>query len=138
MTLAQLKAVTGSLSVTIDGTAKTYATVNLAAATSFTNAAALLTTGLGLAGSAAVTWDATGSRFVVTSGTTGATSTITQATGTASAALGLSAGILSQGSVADTRPPAWLGSSCSLTTGQRSPHGSCGSVCIHTLRQDAS
>lgn len=102
VTLTQIQAVTGSLSVTVDGVVKTYASVNLAAATSFTNAATLLTTGLGLSGGAAVTWDATTSRFVITSGTTGATSTMTQGTGTAAAALGLAAGTLSQGIVADT------------------------------------
>lgn len=102
MTLTQLQAVTGSLSVTIDGAVKTYASVNLSAATSFTNAATLLTTGLSLSGGAAVTWDSTASLFQITSGTTGATSTITVPTGTASAALGLSAGTISQGIVADT------------------------------------
>lgn len=102
LTLAQLQAITGSLSVTVDGTVKTYASVNLSAATSFTNAATLLTTGLGLTGGAAVTWDATTSRFVITSGTTGATSTMTQGTGTAAASLGLAAGTLSQGVAIDT------------------------------------
>jgi len=102
LTLAQLKAVTGTLTVTVDGTAFTDASVDLSTATSFTNAATLLTTGLALTGSAAVIWDATASRFVVTSSTTGATSTITQATGTAAEPLGLSAGILSQGVDADT------------------------------------
>lgn len=102
LTLPQLQAVTGSLSVTVDGVVKNYASVNLAAATSFTNAATLLTTGLGLTAGAAVTWDASTSRFVVTSGTTGATSTITQGTGTAAAALGLAAGTLSQGVAIDT------------------------------------
>lgn len=102
LTLAQLKAVTGSLTVTIDGTAHTYATVNLSTATSFTDAAAKLTTGLALVSPAAVTWDATGACFVVTSGTDGAASTITQCTGTAAEPLGLSAGILSQGADADT------------------------------------
>lgn len=102
VTLTQLQAITGSLSVTVDGVVQTYASVNLAAATSFTNAAALLATGLGLTGGAAVTWDSATSRFVITSGTTGATSTMTQATGTAAASLGLAAGVLSQGVDADT------------------------------------
>jgi len=101
-TLAQVQSITGNLAVTIDGAAKTAASINLSAATSFTNAAALLTTALSLTGPSAVTWDATSSRFVITSGTTGATSTITQATGTAAAPLGLSAGILSQGADVDT------------------------------------
>ena len=101
-TLETIKAVTGDLSVTIDGTEFTDAAVDLSAATSFTDAASILTTGLALTGGSAVTWDALGSVFIITSGTTGATSTITQATGTAAAPLGLSAGILSQGVVADT------------------------------------
>lgn len=102
MTLAQLQAVTGSLTITVDGTAKTAANLNLSAVTSFTNAATAITTALALTAPAAVTWDALSSRFVVTSGTTGAASTMTQATGTAAASLGLSAGILSQGADADT------------------------------------
>lgn len=102
LTLDQVKAVTGTLTITVDGTAHTDASVDLSAATSFTNAATLLTTGLALVGPAAVTWDAAGSRFVVTSGTSGIASTITQATGTAAEPLGLSAGILSQGADGDT------------------------------------
>lgn len=102
VTLAQIQAIAGTLSVTIDGVVKTAASLNLSAATSFTNAAALITTALGLTAGAVVTWDATSSRFVITSGTTGAASTMTQATGTTSAALGLSAGILSQGADIDT------------------------------------
>lgn len=101
-TLAQIQAINGTLSVTVDGVVKTAAALNLSAATSFTNAATLITTALALTGPAAVTWDATSSRFVITSGTTGITSTMTQATGTTAAPLGLSAGILSQGAAVDT------------------------------------
>ena len=104
LTLAQLQAITtGTLAVTVDGTAKSAATVNLSTATSQSNAAALLTTALGLSGGAAVTWDSLASAFVITSGTTGATSTMTFCTGTVAAALGLdqaSGGTLSQGSAA--------------------------------------
>lgn len=99
-TLTELQAVNGTLSFTIDGTVES-GTVNLAAATSFTNAATLITTALNMA-PAAVTWDATFSRFVCTSGTTGATSTMTFGSGTAAAALGFTAGVLSQGADADT------------------------------------
>lgn len=102
VTLTELQAITGTLSVTVDGVVKSWASVNLAAATSFTNAATLISTGLALSGGAAVTWDALQSVFVITSGTTGATSTMTLATGTAAAALGLNAGTLSQGVAADT------------------------------------
>ena len=100
MTLTQLQAISGTLSFTIDGSLET-GTVNLAAATSFSNAASLITTALAMT-PAAVTWDATQSRFVCTSGTTGATSTMTFGTGTAAALLGLTAGVLSQGAAVDT------------------------------------
>ena len=106
LTLAQVQAiVTGTLSVTVDGTVKTAAAVNLSTATSLSNAAALLTTALGLTGGAAVTYSSLFGAFVVTSGTTGVTSTMTYATGTLAATLGLAsgnAGTLSQGSAAMT------------------------------------
>lgn len=102
MTLTQLQALSGSLSITIDGVVKSAASINLSAVTSFSNAAASITSALSLSGGAAVTWDSAFSRFVVTSGTTGATSTMTQATGTLAAGIGLSAGTLSQGSAIDT------------------------------------
>lgn len=101
VTLAQLQAISGTLSVTVDGAVKTAAALNLSAASSFTNAATLIATALTLA-PATCTWDAVSSRFVITSSTTGPTSTMTQATGTTAAALGLSAGILSQGVAIDT------------------------------------
>lgn len=100
MTLAQLTAISGTLSFTIDGVLET-GPVNLSTATSFTNAATLITTALAMT-PATVTWDATQSRFVCTSGTDGATSTMTFGSGTAAAALGFTAGVLSQGADADT------------------------------------
>lgn len=101
LTLVELQAITGTLSITVNGTVFS-ATVNLSAASSFTNAATLLTTQLALSGGSAVTWDAAFSIFVVTSGTTGALSTMSQGTGAAAAPLGLAAGSLSQGQAADT------------------------------------
>lgn len=101
LTLNELQAITGTLSFTIDGVVKS-GTVNLAAASSFTNAATLITTALTLTGPSAVTWDASQSRFVCTSGTTGAASSITYGSGTAAAALGFTGGVLSQGADADT------------------------------------
>lgn len=101
MTLTQLQAISGTLSIVIDGTTKS-GTVNLSAASSFANAATLIGTALSLSGGAAVTWDSSQSRFVVTSGTTGNTSTIAYATGTAAAPLGLTSGVISNGADADT------------------------------------
>lgn len=50
LTLAQLQALTGSLSVTIDGVVKTAAAISLAAVTSFSGAAATIGTALGISG----------------------------------------------------------------------------------------
>jgi len=50
VTLAQLQALSGNLVIVIDGKTVTSANINLAAATSFTNAAALVQTGLQTAG----------------------------------------------------------------------------------------
>lgn len=103
MTLAQLQAVTGSLTVVIDGTTKTAASLNLSAAASFSAAATTIGTALSLSGGQTCTFDSTAQAFVITSGTTGATSTITVATGTAAAALGLGTGATtSQGSAVMT------------------------------------
>lgn len=103
MTLAQLQALTGVLTVTMNGTVKTSTSINLSAATSFSNVATIIaaafTTG------PAVTWDAVKSCFIFTSSTTGAASTMTEATGTLSAGLKLTGAtgmILSQGADVDT------------------------------------
>lgn len=85
MSLDQLKAITGAISVTINGVLKT-GTVNLSAATSFSNAATLIATALT---TAAVTFDTQLQSFVIASGTTGATSSISFATGAAAEALAL-------------------------------------------------
>jgi hypothetical protein len=52
MTLAQLQALSGTVSATIDGTLRTSSPVNLSAATSFSNAAELISIALGLTGPA--------------------------------------------------------------------------------------
>jgi hypothetical protein len=99
LTLTQLQALSGSLTVAVDGTNKTAASISLSAATSFANAATIIGTAL----SAAVTWDTIQNAFVVTSGTTGASSSVGFATGTLSAALGLTSAtgaVTSAGAVA--------------------------------------
>jgi len=91
MTLTQLQALSGVLTVTIDGGApKTSTTINLSAATSFANAATLIAAGFTSLG-ATVTFDATKSAFIFTSSTTGATSSVSFASGTLSAGLMLTA-----------------------------------------------
>ena len=84
MSLDQLKAITGAISVTIDGVLAT-GTVDLSAATSFSNAATLIATAL----TAAVTFDTQLQSFVIASGTNGSTSSISFATGAAAEALAL-------------------------------------------------
>lgn len=104
MTIAQLQAIpAGTLSVTVDGTLKTSASINLATATSFSNAASLISAGF--TGGPTVTYDPLRSAFVVTSTTTGASSTITFASSALAAPLNLTAAtgaVLSQGAVAYT------------------------------------
>lgn len=111
MTLTELQALSGSLSIVIDGLTWSAASINLATATSFSDAAskiqtALIATPPGGGTDPAVSFDSISSGFVVTSGTTGATSTIAYATGTLSASLALTSAtgaVLSQG--ADVTTP---------------------------------
>lgn len=106
--LTALQALSGALTVTIDGVVHTTAAINLATATSFTNAAALITAGLaaGAVPSTAIcTYDAQLAEFVITSPTVGAASAVGFATGTLSAGLLFTAAtgaVLSPGAVAAT------------------------------------
>lgn len=103
MTLNELKAITGSLSVDIDGvTFSTSQNLDLSSVTGFSDAAGTIRTALKINDEATITWDAVKSAFIITSATTGATSTVSRCSGTAADALGLSAGYLSIGAAADT------------------------------------
>lgn len=98
VTLDQLKLLSGVLTLTVDGTAVTSASIDLSTATSFAMAADLIETGIG--SSVTVEYDTTQKRFIITSATDGAASTITYAAGTLSAGLKLTAATgaqLSQG-----------------------------------------
>jgi hypothetical protein len=104
MSLTDLQALSGVLTVTINGVAKTSSSINLATATSFSDAASMIDAGF-TSGDVAVTWNAVNSTFLFTSPTTGAASTMSFATGTLSAGLMLTSAtgaILSQGADADT------------------------------------
>lgn len=104
MTLAQLTAIpAGVMTVTVDGTLKTSASINLSAATSFSNAAALITTAFSTG--PVFTFDAQRAAFVATSGTSGGASTITFAAGAIAIALNLTqatGAVTSQGAAAAT------------------------------------
>lgn len=103
VTLAQLKAMTGTITLTVDGTEKNFTTggeVNLATADSFSDVAAIITNVFD--GDCVVTYDTQRQAFLFTSATTGAASTITFATGMLSDDLKLTAAtgaMLSQGAV---------------------------------------
>lgn len=104
-TLDALKAITaGTLTITVDGTAKALTGLDFSAQTSFSGVASVVQTALNSA--ATCTWDTDFNAFVITSATTPTTSedqsTLTFATGTAAEAMGLTAGTLSQGSLAKT------------------------------------
>ena len=103
MSLVQLQALAGTLIITVDGVEKTSSAINLATATSFSDAATKIAAAF-LTGPT-VAWDAITSTFVFTSTTTGALSTISTATGTISTALKLTTATgatLSKGGIADT------------------------------------
>ena len=108
MTLAQLKALSGTLTMTINGATVTTATINLSSVTSFAQAAATLQTALnGLSSSVSVTvvFDTTTNAFIIENVNTGATSTTSYATGTLASGLKLNAAsgaVLSQGAAAVT------------------------------------
>lgn len=89
LTLDQLKALSGTLTVSIDGTATTSSTINLASATSFSSAATIIQTGLA-ASNALVSYDSVLGAFVITSPTTGSASAVSYATGSLADPLGLS------------------------------------------------
>jgi hypothetical protein len=87
MTLDQLKALSGTVIVTMDGVVKTSSPVSLTAATSFSNAATLIAAAF--TSGPAVTYNAQLNAFVLTSATTGIASTMSFATGTLAAGLKL-------------------------------------------------
>jgi hypothetical protein len=120
LTLTQLQALSGTIICTVDGVSSTSLSINLASASSFSNAAALIQTGVqgGTPSSTAtVTYDSLRDAFVIHSSTTGASSTIGFATGTLAAGIKLQAAqgaVTSQGQVATT-PAAQLATLTTLT-----------------------
>lgn len=97
MTVASLKLLSGSLTLTVDNT-EISGTVNLSAATSFAGAAELIQDALG--DSVAVSYDTNTKAFIFTSATTGADSQISYASGDIATSLLLTSAtgaVLSQG-----------------------------------------
>jgi hypothetical protein len=83
LTLAQLKALSGTVIVTIDGVQHTSSAINLSAATSFSNAAELVTEGLAVTGPTQASFTGSmGASFTATaSGTPATTLTVSAVTG---------------------------------------------------------
>jgi len=104
VTLAQLQALSGTLTLTLDAETKTTASIDLSIATSFSDAASIIDNALATAFTAAIScsYDTIAKAFVILSGSTGTASTITFCTGTLSDGIKLSSttgGVLSQGAV---------------------------------------
>lgn len=109
LTLTQLQALSGTITLAIDGVSTVSLAINLSSATSFTNAAALIQTGIRGGtpnNTVAVTYNALLHAFVITSPTTGAASSIGFATASSlSTGLKLTAvtgAVVSAGAVATT------------------------------------
>lgn len=80
LSLTQLKALpAGTISVTISGSTKTSASIDLSAATSYSNAATIIQTAFTAPGFV-VTYDSTSGAFIFTTTATGAAATLTAAT----------------------------------------------------------
>lgn len=104
LSLTQLQALTGTLTITFAGTPLTSSSLNLSSDSSFSAAAATIQAGF-TSPPFAVTWNAAASAFVFTSTATGAAETIIFATGTIATGLALTqatGALLSQGTVLDT------------------------------------
>jgi len=102
LSLTALQALSGTLSVTVNGVVKTSSTINLSAATSFSNAATIILAAFTSPGFT-VTFDSVSGGFVFTNATTGASSTMTFASGSLATSLALTAStgaVLSQGAAA--------------------------------------
>jgi hypothetical protein len=106
LTLTQLQALSGTINTVVNGTSYTSSTINLSSASSFTNAAALIQTGIQTGGNTATcTYDSLRGAFVITSSTTGPTSTMGAVTGTLAAGVYLTAAtgaVTSQGAAITT------------------------------------
>ncbi len=117
LTLAELQALSGTIDVTVNGTAYTSATITLSSATSFSAAAALIQAAF-TSPPFTVSYDGLAQAFVFTGSSTGAASSFSFATGTLAAALaltGAAGAVLSQGAAAAS-PAAFMTAVVAQTT----------------------
>jgi hypothetical protein len=118
LTLAQVKALTGTITIVTQDGSLTSASVNLSSATSFSNAATIIQTAF-TDPSFAVTFDTVQNAFVFTTTETGASATIEYATGTSTLYTGINltqatGAVLSQGADAAS-PSAFMNGVTSVT-----------------------
>lgn len=103
MTLEQLKALSGDVSIVVDDeTFRTETPVSFATATSFTDAASMLNSALGMSTAGEVTWDALHSQFVVRSLSVTGDGNMSFATGDLAEKIGLDTGTKTDAIKADT------------------------------------
>lgn len=87
LTLTQLQAITpGTLTLTIDGTSHTSSSINLSSATSFSNAASIITSAIAVSG-VVCTFDSVSGAFIIASSTTGVSSSVSFGSGAIAAPL---------------------------------------------------
>lgn len=111
LTVAQLQALSGTLTITVNGVLKTSSAISLAAATSFSNAATIILAAFTAPGFT-LTYDSISGGFLFADSTTGVGSTLTFAGGTLAASLALTSAtgaVLSQGAIVAT-PAAFMAS----------------------------
>ncbi len=116
VTLTQLQALSGVLTVSVDGVAKTSGNIDLSTATSFSNAATIIQSAFTTLG-ATCTYDAQRAAFVIASATEGEASTMSFGSGTIASGLKLTqatAAVLSQGAAAGA-PAVAMGQITDLT-----------------------
>jgi Protein of unknown function (DUF3383) len=106
ISLTALQAFNATLTLTVNGTTETTASINLSAATSFSDAATIISAALTTATlAAACTWNALLEEFVITSTTTGGGSTMSFGSGGLATDLNLTSAlgaVLSQGATTAT------------------------------------
>ena len=118
LTLTQIQALSGVLTISVNGTPITSSTINLSAAASFSNAATIIAAGFTSPGFS-VTFDSVSSAFVFTNTLTGVSSTIGFATGSLSAGLLLTSAtgaVTSQGVVAVANQTTFMNAIVAQTT----------------------
>jgi hypothetical protein len=117
LTVPALQALTGTLTVTVDGVVKTSSAIALSTATSLSNAAVIITAAF-TSPAFTLIYDSVSGGFLLSGTSVGATAILSEVTGTLATALGLTAAtgaVQSQGAIAAT-PAAFMGNIVAQTS----------------------